>query len=1011
MSTFIISFYFMSNVQIFALLSSLMASHAEDGKKTLDDEEGKVPEKNGFSLTSEIKVDSKAKKSEPQRHSILRTIKCQLTSAIGTVSSQGKQQKETTSELQQKSQQETSDEKKTTSNATEAEKKPETEIPKKPETEAQKPEVQKKPETETPKKPETEPEIKPETKPEKKSEPEKKPETEPQEKSEPEKKPETEPEKKSEPEKKPETEPEKKLEPEKKTETEPQEKLEKQTTELQDKTDTEKTEANEKIYIDLDELLKKLPKKPSKGQETQTKDIAEFQEKWAKEKAGPSEKKAEPTKKLTKEETPGPRKMSSEKKSAAQDVTKSLEKSSETISGSQKITDPLNIPSKAQTEPAKENDSQPAKELESALPQKQATEPPKPLEKSAKGIAESEKKPVKNISEKKIGKEITEQKSGKKIAEIKPVKETVKPQQNIEKPTDRSQVKRVSDTTKKYMKENVKPDEKPLKELPGPWGNEGQVVKPRKKSLKDTNAPKRRSKGEAKHLRLQLIQSEDEPSGSEVEDMKNFYDDYFDIMIIGKTGLGKTTTADKLLLANLTGKQYGQKQQDDTNKSKASSSQEPSKDGASQRRRSSQASDNIAQAEDLSMWHISDEVGDIDMVEQRLKNLIYCRLSDNPHEAVNKLREDSSVTKCCELLSNDTSKIRILDVPGFFSTKKIGPKSSKDMLENTQSIISNNLLTMRKILHIKTAYQFKFNRIVYFLPERGVLRSNSQVLQMELQMMETYFGRTIFECMLVVATHDRSAYKSFKGDNEQKLYSPLDFEKTKMYLQQALRAVFADITLIPRPPIEFLSYHSTCEDLLNLIKGSKVMRRGVKLAFNTSTCARCHTILKRVKPKIFQREGEHSEHSDMITCRHPDMNEDIPYEDSPCHPMIIPKYSMLQRIFGGIVHVIMPVQYVKRHYPSFKNFEEVCMACGKPPGSLGCKLVNSLYRKKCRSCRNCRNCEYCSVECKKILEWIECSKCKLCKKCQKCSACKEGLVVFHTDKVREKYKVKKDRID
>lgn len=32
--------------------------------------------------------------------------------------------------------------------------------------------------------------------------------------------------------------------------------------------------------------------------------------------------------------------------------------------------------------------------------------------------------------------------------------------------------------------------------------------------------------------------------------------DYYDIMIIGKTGMGKSTTADKLLVANLDGLDY-----------------------------------------------------------------------------------------------------------------------------------------------------------------------------------------------------------------------------------------------------------------------------------------------------------------------------------------------------------------------------------------------------------------------------------------------------------------------
>ena len=39
---------------------------------------------------------------------------------------------------------------------------------------------------------------------------------------------------------------------------------------------------------------------------------------------------------------------------------------------------------------------------------------------------------------------------------------------------------------------------------------------------------------------------------------ENIYDsiDYYDIMIIGKTGMGKSTTSDKLLMANLADHYY-----------------------------------------------------------------------------------------------------------------------------------------------------------------------------------------------------------------------------------------------------------------------------------------------------------------------------------------------------------------------------------------------------------------------------------------------------------------------
>ena len=224
---------------------------------------------------------------------------------------------------------------------------------------------------------------------------------------------------------------------------------------------------------------------------------------------------------------------------------------------------------------------------------------------------------------------------------------------------------------------------------------------------------------------------------------ENPYNEYFDIMLIGKTGLGKTTTADKILLANPKGKIYSYNQPQPNISIEVDGTNEAP----------------ILHYEDLSMWHVSNEAGDTEMVQKRLKNLVFCRSLADPHKEVSRLREQSGITKYCELLSNDTSKVRVLDVPGFFGSEtKI---TGSDLYGRAEAVASRNLQIMRKILHIKEVYNFKFNRIVYFLPEQGVLNRHSQILQMDIEAMETYFGRSIFDCMVVAATHPTSSYEFF----------------------------------------------------------------------------------------------------------------------------------------------------------------------------------------------------------------------------------------------------------
>ena len=467
------------------------------------------------------------------------------------------------------------------------------------------------------------------------------------------------------------------------------------------------------------------------------------------------------------------------------------------------------------------------------------------------------------------------------------------------------------------------------------------------------------------------------------------FNDYFDIMLIGKTSLGKTTTADKILLANPTGKDYSFDQPievDATNEAP------------------------ILHYEDLSMWHVSDEAGDTEMVQKRLKNLVFCRSLTDPHKEVNRMREQSEMTKYCELLSNDTSKVRVLDVPGFFA--KI---AGKELYGRAEAMASRNLQIMRKIVHIKEVYNFKFNRIVYFLPEQGVLNRHSQILQMDIEAMETYFGHSIFDCMVVAVTHPTSLYRYFPEGID--LYSPEDYKITQSHFQEALCSVFGDSSEVPKPPIVFLSYRETCDKMLNLIKQATIFREGVELSFNknTSKCARCDIMIKKVKAKMSTSKEAHGNETEnskavpvctnsVLMCTNSAWSNEIPYNETTCHPMIIPRYTTIQCIAGGIAHLIKTGRF-KGEWQSFESTEEVCIACRASSGTRGCKKIGTTYflHKKCRQCMTCKTCEKCSDQCKKSDEWNECANCKICQTCEMCMTCKESITVDHTSQILENY--------
>lgn len=75
-------------------------------------------------------------------------------------------------------------------------------------------------------------------------------------------------------------------------------------------------------------------------------------------------------------------------------------------------------------------------------------------------------------------------------------------------------------------------------------------------------------------------------------------------------------------------------------------------------------------------------------------------------------------------------------------------------------------------------------------------------------------------------------------------------------------------------------------------------------------------------------------------------DDEVPYDESKCHPIIVPKYSEITKIIGGIVHIITlgAVAAFQGHtgmkyVPWFTNSDEICPACKNSPGSDGCKVV------------------------------------------------------------------------
>ena len=373
--------------------------------------------------------------------------------------------------------------------------------------------------------------------------------------------------------------------------------------------------------------------------------------------------------------------------------------------------------------------------------------------------------------------------------------------------------------------------------------------------------------------------------------------DYYDIMVIGKTGMGKTSTADKLLVASL--------------------------DGHNIRRSEPEMPAERIKVENFSLWVLSEaEEEDIKRVTVRLKRIAHFQALDNPHQRINtEGQEDGGTTLNFELISNESTKIRVLDVPGFFGDGDAGlALASADEKANYAASVA--LGRMRNILQIQATMHMKFRRILYFLPVHGALRRLDAYLETELTTLAKYFGEKIFKNMVVIVT---LPVESYVGGNTV-TFPESSLELTKKHFNIVLSRSLSQKDDLPEPAFLFISMNDTCETVLKNVKSSRVASEYVTLELDTQICARCASKVHSVRA---EKIAVHSNEKGSAA---------IPYDESTCHPLFIPKHSRVTRFLGGIVYVVSLHAFCRGI-----RMKEKCIECQREPGSRGCKRVKTKY--------------------------------------------------------------------
>ena len=176
--------------------------------------------------------------------------------------------------------------------------------------------------------------------------------------------------------------------------------------------------------------------------------------------------------------------------------------------------------------------------------------------------------------------------------------------------------------------------------------------------------------------------------------------DYFTIVILGRTGQGKSTTCNKLLGI------------DGSVRTKANC--------------------------DIKEWTCETDP-------------YLLKKSDMPEGALLSFPTGDgydSVTSQCQMLSNEDTCIRVLDGKGFGGTSL-----------NNKSSVNSGIID--SVIEIQNQLDIAFNEVLYFLPFRGLPKRIDATFQDELATIFYYFEHAIFERMAIVATQEEE-YQNFE---------------------------------------------------------------------------------------------------------------------------------------------------------------------------------------------------------------------------------------------------------
>jgi energy-coupling factor transporter ATP-binding protein EcfA2 len=363
---------------------------------------------------------------------------------------------------------------------------------------------------------------------------------------------------------------------------------------------------------------------------------------------------------------------------------------------------------------------------------------------------------------------------------------------------------------------------------------------------------------------------------------------YFDILVIGNTGMGKSTLANKLIGIDPDTKELFEAVPKGEHETSV-----------------------------VKRWDIEGDAN------------LYFETGDGT----------DSVTKACKVLSNENTMNRVLDAPGFTD---VG-------LTYSYGVARGNQQCLRWVLQNQRQHDLRFARVVYFMPQRGIPERVQGTFQEEIKVLHDYFGEKIFNIMVIAVTNHKrkhyqemafteddlrqtmevflAAFKSITGTVLTKcppiIYLPFDEEYQSVLNRITGADVISDAEKLDFSP-EFPINRGDTDQIE---------------VENEKECEKCAILVIMEK----STDGEECEET-PVRVRHDNGEEEAreeAYDCSKCHPIFVQKHSRCVKFFGGIGHIGTLGLFVlcSWTWPGFTNNEQVCGNCKRPPRTEGCCLV------------------------------------------------------------------------